>query len=106
MSKFQVRVDHAAYDVHLVKSLRMLADLGLRDAKELADYLRDSAPCVLVAGIDEPVAQHAAALLQKTGATVAVEESSVSAPTLLWPRSNRRYGWHWLKGITAARDAQ
>ncbi|HSL68809.1 MAG TPA: alpha/beta hydrolase [Longimicrobiales bacterium] len=23
---------------------------------------------------------------------------------LLWPRSNRRYSWHWLKGITAIRD--
>ena len=39
----------------------------LQDARDLSDYLRDNAPCVLVAGVDSEVADHAAGLLREAG---------------------------------------
>ncbi len=42
MSRFQVRVVSPGLKiVPLVKTLRLVADLGLADAKGLSDYLRD-----------------------------------------------------------------
>jgi ribosomal protein L7/L12 len=101
MTKFQVRVTSAGTKVvPRVRTLRLVADLGLGDAKHLSDYLRDSAPCVLVAGVDREVAEHAAALLREAGSEVAVEASSVEVPMLLCPEANQRYRWKWLTGPT------
>jgi ribosomal protein L7/L12 len=97
VSKYEVVVT-AVPDkiVPLVKSLRLLADLGLKDAKELTDYLSANSPCVLVAGIDREVADHVATLLREAGASTAVGESSLSSPMLLCPQANHRYRWNWL----------
>ena len=104
MSKFQVRVtDAGSKVVPLVKTLRLVADLGLGDAKHLSDYLRDHAPCVLVAGVDREVADHAAALLREAGAAVEVEGSATETPMLLCPEANERYRWSWLVGPTAVK---
>ncbi len=101
MTMYQVKVTSAGTKVvALVKTLRLVADLGLGDAKHLSDYLRDHAPCVLVAGVDREVADHAAELLREAGAEVAVEESGLDAPMLLCPEANQRYRWHWLSGPT------
>lgn len=86
--------------VPLVKSLRLVADLGLLDAKELLECLATSMPCVLVAGIDHDVAEHIVSLLQEAGAAAVVEESSLSQPMLLCPEANQRYRWHWASGPT------
>ena len=97
MAKFQVKVASPGTKVvPLVKTLRLVADLGLGDAKHLSDYLRDNAPCVLVAGVDREVADHAAGLLCEAGADAAVEESSIEVPMLLCPEANQRYRWSWL----------
>src|SRR5262245_16127300 len=102
MSKFQVKVTSAGTRVvPRIKTLRLLADLGLGEAKRLSDYLRDSAPCVLVAGVDREVADHAAGLLRESGAEVLVEQCSIEAPMLLCPEANQRYRWSWLSGSTA-----
>ena len=99
MAKFQVKITAAGTKVvPLIKTLRLVADLGLGEAKHLSDYLRDHAPCVLVAGVDQEVADHAAGLLREAGADVAVEESSVDGPMLLCPEANERYRWSWLSG--------
>ncbi len=101
MAKFQVRVTSPGTKVvPLVKTLRLVADLGLGDAKHLSDYLRDHAPCVLVTGVDREVADHAASLLREAGAEAAVEESSLEAPMLLCPEANQRYRWSWLGART------
>jgi len=101
MSKFQVHVASAGSNVvPLVKTLRIVADLGLGEAKGLSDYLRDHAPCVLVAGVSREVADHAAGLLRGAGADVRVEESSLGAPMLLCPEADQRYRWGWLGGPT------
>ena len=101
MSKFQVRVTSAGSKVvPLVKTLRLVADLGLGEAKGLSDYLREHTPCVLVTGVGREVADHAAGLLREAGAEVMVEESSVTAPMLLCPEADQRYRWSWLGGPT------
>jgi len=99
VSKFQVRITSAGLNVvSLVKTLRLVADLGLGDAKNLSDYLRDHAPCVLVAGVGKEVADHAAKLLRDAGADVVIEESSLDAPMLLCPEADRLHKWSWLRG--------
>jgi ribosomal protein L7/L12 len=99
MSKFLVRVISPGSNVvPRVKTLRLVADLGLAEAKGLSDYLRDHTPCVLVAGVSREVADHAAELLRKAGAEVAVEESSLDAPMLLCPEADHRYRWSFLSG--------
>jgi len=101
MSKFQVHVTSAGSKVvPLVKTLRLIADLGLGEAKSLSDYLRDRAPCVLVAGVGREVADHAAGLLRAAGAEVVVEESSLTVPMLLCPEADQRYRWSWLGAPT------
>jgi hypothetical protein len=97
MPKSQVKiVSPGTKVVSLVKTLRLVADLGLGDAKNLSDYLRGKVPCVLVAGVDREVADHAASLLREAGAEVAVEDSSIEVPMLLSPEANQRYQWTWL----------
>lgn len=101
MSKFQVKITSTGTKiVPRIKTLRLLADLGLGEAKRLSDYLEDSIPCVLVAGVDREVADHAAGLMRECGAEVFVEESSLEAPMLLCPEANQRFRWSWLSGPT------
>lgn len=101
MSKFQVRVTSAGSKVlPLVKTLRLIADLGLGEAKGLSAFLREHAPCVLVAGVSREVADHGASLLRESGAEAVVEESSLTAPMLLCPEADQRYRWNWLGGPT------
>jgi Ribosomal protein L7/L12 C-terminal domain len=101
VTKFQVKVVSPGTQVaSLVKTLRLVADLGLKSAKHQSDYLHNNAPCVLVAGVDLEVADHAAGLLRESGAEVVVEESSIEIPMLLYPGANQRYGWNWFGGLT------
>jgi len=84
--------------VSFVKSLRLIADLGLGDAKNLSYYLAASLPCVLVAGVDQEVADHILSLLQEAGAGAKTEDSSLDVPMLLCPEANEKYRWSWLGG--------
>ena len=101
MSKYQVTVTSVPDNiVSLVKSLRLVADLGLKDAKDLADFLRENSSegCVLVAGIGQGVADHVVTLFREAGGAAEVEESPIQAPMLLCPKADEKYVWHWLRG--------
>ena len=101
MRKCQVTVTSVPDNVvSLVKSLRLVADLGLKDAKGLADYLRESSSdgCVLVAGIGQGVADHIASLFREASGAAEVEESPIQAPMLLCPKADEKYVWHWFRG--------
>jgi ribosomal protein L7/L12 len=101
MSKYQVTVTSVPDNVvSLVKSLRLVADLGLKDAKDLADYLSRSSSdgCVLVAGIGQGVADHIALLFREAGGAAEVKESPIQAPMLLCPKADEKYAWHWFHG--------
>ncbi len=97
MPKFQIKeASPGTKVVSLVKALRLVANLGLLEAKKISDYLHDNSPCVLVAGVDRKVADHTAVLLHQSGAEVVVEESSIEVPMLLCPEANQRFQSSWL----------
>ena len=99
MSKFQVRViSIGSNEAPLLKTIRLVADLRPLDAALVFTYLRDSVPCILMAGVNSEVAEYTANLLREAGAEVTVETSSLEVPTVLRPQADRRYRWHWFRG--------
>jgi ribosomal protein L7/L12 len=101
MMKFQVSIAsiNPESTILLLKSLRVITGLSLKDAKDLREFLIAAPmPCILVAGIDRDVADYIVNLLEETGATATVEASSLTVPLLLCPQANRRYQWDWLSG--------
>jgi hypothetical protein len=104
MAKYQVIVTSISREkvVPLIKSLRAIGDLGLKNAKELSEFISATKPCTLVAGIDREVADHVVKLLEEAGAAASVEESSLSVPLLLCPEANQKYRWSWLAGRVPA----
>ena len=99
MSKFQIRVILIGpNEALLVRTIRLVTDLGAFDSALVFAYLRDRADCVLVAGVNGEVAEHTANLLRKAGAEVVVEASSLEPPTVLRPQVAWRYRWHWFRG--------
>jgi ribosomal protein L7/L12 len=102
MSKFQIRVmSIGSNEATLIRAIRLVTDLGAFDSALAFTYLRDHASCVLVAGINNEVAEQAANLLRETGAEVMVESSSLDVPTVLRPQADRRHRWHWFRGPIA-----
>jgi ribosomal protein L7/L12 len=95
MSKRQVRVSKPPSDrVQFVKALRLIGNLGLKEASELALHLENFRDSVVVAGIEPEVATHIAEALGLAGAEVVVEECSISTPMLRRPAVNAKYAWH------------
>lgn len=99
MSKFQIRVMAiGSNEAPLIRTIRLVTDLGAFDSAVVVSYLRDRAPCILVAEVNGEVAEHTANLLREAGAEVAVEASSLDIPTVLRPQVDQRYRWHWFRG--------
>ena len=99
MSKFQIRViSIGSNEAQLIRTIRLVTDLGAFDSALVFAYLQDRDRCVLVAGIDGEVAEHAANLLREAGAEVVVEASSLEVPIVLLPQADRRNQWHWFRG--------
>ncbi len=98
MTKFQVSVTSVSQEkfIPFLRSLRLSTGLGLKDAKNLAEFIVSANPCILVAGIDRDVADHMVSLLFEAGAIATVEESSLTVPLLLCPQANYRYRENWL----------
>jgi ribosomal protein L7/L12 len=102
MSKYQVTVTSVlGQSPKLLKSLRLIANLELREAKNISSYLVDSLPCQLVAGVDCDVAEHIVNVLREGDAIAVVEPSTISSPMLLHLPVNQRYAWNIIKGISA-----
>jgi ribosomal protein L7/L12 len=102
MSKFQIRViSTGSNEATLIRAIRLVADLGAFDSALAFTYLRDHAPCILVAGVSSEVAEHTANLLREAGAEVVVEASILEVPTVLRPQADRQYRWHWFRGPIA-----
>src|SRR6186997_2715563 len=94
MTQYQVRLHELPADrVALVRALRLVGNLGLKRADDLARHLDRYRKSVLVAGIDESTAGHIAAALRDAGAEVAVEPSSVDTPMLCTPLVNAKFSW-------------
>ena len=103
MNKYQITVTTVPDNiVPFVKSLRLVANLRLKDANDLADFMRSnrSESYVLLAGVDQEVADHVAVLIHKAGGNAEVARSSIAAPMLLCPKAKEKYAWHWFRGPT------
>jgi ribosomal protein L7/L12 len=61
--------------IHVIKEVREITDLGLREAKDMVD----GAPSVVLGGVDTATADEARARLESAGATVTVRASGI------WP---------------------
>jgi ribosomal protein L7/L12 len=96
---FQIRVMAiGSNEALLIRTIRLVTDLEAFDSAVVVAYLRDRAPCILVAGVNSEVAEHAANLLREAGAEVVVEASSLEIPIVLRPQVDQRYRWHWFRG--------
>lgn len=94
MSKEQIRVSHVPSDrVPFIKALRLVGQLGLKQANDLAVHLERFRNSVLVAGIDPAVAGHVSEVLRASGAEVVVEPCSINTPMLCSPAANAKYQW-------------
>ncbi len=101
MSKYQVNITAISeQSPKLLKVLRLIANLEMKEAKIILNHLVDSLPCILVAGIDLGVAEHIVNLLQENDAIATFEASSLVTPMLLYPPVNQCYTWHIIKGIS------
>jgi hypothetical protein len=59
MSKFQIRVIAiGSNEAPLVRTIRLVTDLGAFDSAVVFAYLGNHAPCILVAGVNGEVAEH------------------------------------------------
>lgn len=98
MSKQQVRIDNTPSDrARFVKALRLIGNLSLKDASDLAIHLENFRHSVVVAGIEAEVAAHIADALRLAGAEVTIEECSIKTPMLCRPSVNERYEWSPLR---------
>lgn len=94
MAKFQIRLRELPTDrIALVRALRLIGNLGLRQADDLARHVDRFRKSVLVAGVDESTAGHIAAALRNAGAEVEMESSSVDTPMLCTPMVNSKFSW-------------
>jgi hypothetical protein len=94
MNKYQVRLRELPADrVAFLRSLRLVGNLGLKQADDLARHLDRFRKSVLVAGVEESTAGHIASSLIEAGAEVDVEISSVDSPMLCTPTVNDKFRW-------------
>ncbi|HEX2952986.1 MAG TPA: hypothetical protein VHR47_03260 [Bacillota bacterium] len=98
--KYQINIQSIPNDIiPMLKPLRVIGNLDLKSANDLAEYLMKYCPCILVAGIDKKTADHVMNLLQAAKIKAEIAESSISHPMFLHPDSERCYFWHGFKGV-------
>ena len=85
--------------IPVLRELRQWGGFGLKEAKELCEYLQSSCPCVLLAGVTQEVAEDLSQRLVNAGASASVRASSSQNPMLVYPRLDDRYENHWLFGL-------
>ena len=94
MNKYQVRIRRiSGNDVAHVRALRLIGSLNLRQAYDLAKHLDRHPNSVVVAGVDEPVANHLAAAFNAAGAEALIEASSLGTPMVCAPTANVKFKW-------------
>jgi hypothetical protein len=94
VNKYQIRFRELPTDrVALVRALRLVGNLNLQQADDLARHLERYRKSVVVAGIDESTAGHIAAALRDAGSEVVIEPSSVDTPMLCTPIVQAKFSW-------------
>jgi hypothetical protein len=106
MNKYQIRLREFPADrVALVRALRLVGNLNLKHADDLARHLENHRRSVVVAGVDESTAGHIAAALRDAGSEVAIEPSSVDTPMLCSPVVNSKFSWRGWGPFRVVRKA-
>jgi ribosomal protein L7/L12 len=94
MSKQQIRVSQVPSNrVHFIRALRLIGQMGLKQASDLAVHLDRFRHSVVVAGIEPAVAAHISQVLQDAGAEVVVEKCSIETPMVCSPTADAKYVW-------------
>ena len=83
----------------IVKALRLVGRMSLREASDLHAYLVESPGGTVVAGVELTVAEHIARELVAAGAAAVVAESSVRSPSRCDPAVATKFAWSRLRSI-------
>ena len=98
--RFEILIRKLPEDhIPLLRAIRKIARVDLREAKGLLTYLQSNCPCVLLAGVEQHVADNVSRQLTKAGTAVQVQTSVLSHPMLVSPKLDDRYKDHWLFGL-------
>jgi hypothetical protein len=93
MSAFQVRV-HAIGDQSGGGVLRVLSELGIADGVSLVDHIVAHAPCILMSGVNQEIAEHVIEAISRSGGSAEIELSPTNDPMVLCPDLNSRSLWN------------
>lgn len=107
METWQIRMKAPPGDrVKFVRALRLIGNMGLKPAADLANHLDNIRNSVVVAGLQPDVAAHIANQLRDAGALVTLEASSIDTPMLCCPAAGRKFEWsllHRVKRVATGR---
>jgi hypothetical protein len=94
MSKYQIRVDSLPTDrTKMISAARLIGHMGLTEASNLVRHLEEFNQSLVVAGVEQDVADHIAGVLREAGASISIECSSINTPMLCAPEVNAKYTW-------------
>lgn len=97
---YQVDVASVPADgAEIVKALRLVGRMSLREARDVHAYLVESGGGTVVAGVALTVAEHIARELVTVGAAAVVAESSVRSPSRCDPAAAAKLTWTRLRAI-------
>lgn len=103
MNSRQIEIHQLPSDhVEFLRALRLVADMGLKQATSLASYLRTVQNPVLAAGLQPDVAEHIADTLRDAGAEVVVADCSIDTPMLCCPPADEKFVWSLFRGVLKA----
>ncbi|HVS73755.1 MAG TPA: ribosomal protein L7/L12 [Phycisphaerae bacterium] len=92
MATFQVVVEGGGVkNVALIRALRGIGGMGLREAKEVVEWMAGRGEVVVVAGVGREAAERALVRLKEAGARGRVEGSGVETPMVVRPGVERGY---------------
>ena len=88
--------------IPMLKIIRTIGNKSLREAKDIYQYLADSLPCVLIAGVDEPLALDLVEKINAAGGQCEIQDTTLAHPLVLCPEGNKPFEWHWFYGPRAS----
>lgn len=93
-----VTVNNKPDPAQFLKFLRNISGLSLREARELNDYILESIPCPLFAGITEEKADELVKKLSTLGMEniLKIEDSDINTPMFLCPNEDDNYEFSFL----------
>ncbi len=92
--------------IPVLRELRQWGGFGLKEAKEICEYVQTNCPCVLLAGVTQEAAEDLRRLLVNAGVKALVRASSLENPMFIYPRLDDCYEAHWLFGLRRRPSAE